>query len=179
MCLNSENSLDMLTWQLHLTENQNHLNQLFTKHAACSHSPVQLWMHNTHMHLYTPLSHSPFQLGCFSKGCLCRGSWIMKLAAYLAFMKFGRAADYWYDYTKKRAGKLSDILIWKPLPSSLFFSIYLQNSFSSSDFILFCFILVWYVLVSYMALCSVCLNSNSHVSSKCFLQWHTNYVRIA
>lgn len=34
-------------------------------------------------------AHTHIQLGCFSKGCLCKGSWILKLAAYFTFMKVG------------------------------------------------------------------------------------------
>ena len=80
--------------------------QLHTKHISCTvgqHSEEHTAAYtnicmtpNIHSGPFThTLSHSHVQLDCFSKACLCKGSWILKLAAYFTFMKVGNglAAD--------------------------------------------------------------------------------------
>lgn len=110
---------------------------LYTKHVAFPVSQHTNTEHSAHKYkcifIYTlsstKLSHSHDQLGCFSKACLCKGSWIVKVSAYFTFMKSWTQPDCWCDYTKKQAGKHSDILIWKSLSTSLSFSIYLHLLF--------------------------------------------------
>lgn len=79
-----------------------------------------------HTHTYTQV-----QLGCFSKGCLCKGSWILKLAAYFTFMKVGNGptADMITPRSKQEKALTFSYGSHYPFSTSLSLSVYLYLFF--------------------------------------------------
>ncbi len=79
---------------------------------------------HTYTHKHT---HTHVQLGCFSKGCLCKGSWILKLAAYFTFMKVGNGptADMITPRSKQEKALTFSYGSHYPFSTSLSLSIYL------------------------------------------------------
>lgn len=88
------------------------------------------------------------------------GSWNSLHTSHLC--KVGTRPDCWCDYTKKQAGKHSDILIWKSLSTSLSFSVCLHPLFKTP------FLLFWL----YSVLVSNSLNFSQFVLNAC-LGLHT------
>ena len=92
--------------------------------CVCCTVCTQEWTH-THTH---SLTHT---LECFSKGCLCKGSWILKLAAYFTFMNAGNGptADMITARSRQERALTFSYGSHYPFSTSLSLSVYLYLLF--------------------------------------------------